>query len=153
VLGRDQDAVEAAHAPATPQIAHRELGRQRTGAHHDRQHPRVAGNEPTRIAAPSDPLDRLCLTRDRHHRVTDSKVLNCDLAAFRQDQRPTTVAGWVLVMVVMIVIVIVIMVMSATTPIISGAALITVLAPLLVGGRCHRMTSEISCLNRVFLNY
>jgi hypothetical protein len=47
-------------------------------------------------------------------------------------------------MVVMIMIMIVIV--SATTPIISGAALITVLAPLLVGGRCHRMTSEISCL-------
>lgn len=161
VLGRNQDTVEKQRVPRRqPQIAHRDLGRQRTRAHDDRQNPGVAGDEPPGIAAPADPLDRLCLTRERHHHVTDSKVLNCDPAAFRQDQRPTTVARWVLVVVVMIVImtvfvimivivtafVIMIMVMSATTPIISGAALITVLAPLLVGGRCHRMTSEISCL-------
>jgi hypothetical protein len=52
----------------------------------------------------------------------------------------------VVVVVIAIIAMAMVMVVSATTPIISGAALITVLAPLLVGGRCHRMTSEISCL-------
>jgi hypothetical protein len=52
----------------------------------------------------------------------------------------------VIVIVIMIMVMVMVMVISATTPLIFGAALITVVAPLLVGGRCHRMTSEISCL-------
>jgi len=138
VLGRDQDAVEKQRVPGRqPQIAHRNIWRQCAGAHDDRQHVVVAGDEPPGIAAPADPLDCLCLTRDRHHHVADGKVLDPDLALFRQDGRPATVTGRVMMMVVMmmvamVVIMIVVLRPSSAFRIIAGVASTVVLSPLIV---------------------
>ena len=86
VLGPNQVTIENQRMPRRqPQVSRRDLGRQRTGAHHDGQHFGVVGDKSPGIAAPADPFDRLCLTRNRHDHVTDRKVLDRDLAAFRLD--------------------------------------------------------------------